>query len=128
MRVHPELLERQKLPPESIGPELWKRRYREINDWERYLTDNGIKVVKLFLNVSKEEQRRRFLRRIDLADHNWKFSVADVARAAVLGRLPARVLGAALAHEHRVGAVARDPGRPEVVRAARRRRGDPPTR
>jgi PPK2 family polyphosphate:nucleotide phosphotransferase len=78
VRVHQELLQRQKLPPGSTGPELWKRRYREINDWERYLTDNGIKVVKLFLNVSKEEQRRRFLRRIDLEDHNWKFSVADV--------------------------------------------------
>jgi PPK2 family polyphosphate:nucleotide phosphotransferase len=78
VRVHQELLERQKLPPGSVGPGIWKRRYREINDWERYLTDNGIKVVKLFLNVSKEEQRRRFLRRIDLADHNWKFSVADV--------------------------------------------------
>jgi PPK2 family polyphosphate:nucleotide phosphotransferase len=78
VRVHQELLERQKLPPKSGGTGIWKRRYREINDWERYLTDNGIKVVKLFLNVSKEEQRRRFLRRIDLADHNWKFSVADV--------------------------------------------------
>ena len=64
--------------PDRPAPGIWKRRYREINDWERYLTDNGIKVVKLFLNVSKEEQRRRFLRRIDLADHNWKFSVADV--------------------------------------------------
>jgi PPK2 family polyphosphate:nucleotide phosphotransferase len=78
VRVHRELLERQKLPPGSIGEGIWKRRYREINDWERYLNDNGIKVVKLFLNVSKEEQRRRFLRRIDLTDHNWKFSVADV--------------------------------------------------
>ncbi len=78
VRVHQELLERQKLPPESRGHGIWERRYREINDWERYLTDNGIKVVKLFLNMSKEKQRQRFLRRIDLADHNWKFSVADV--------------------------------------------------
>ena len=58
---------------------MWKRRYREINDWERYLTDNGFRIVKLFLNVSKEEQRTRLLRRIDLPDHNWKFSTADVA-------------------------------------------------
>ena len=57
---------------------MWKRRYREINDWERYLTDNGFRIVKLFLNLSKEEQRARFLRRIDLPDHNWKFSSADV--------------------------------------------------
>ena len=57
---------------------MWKRRYQEINDWERYLTDNGFRIVKLFLNVSKEEQRTRFLRRLDLPDHNWKFSTADV--------------------------------------------------
>ena len=58
---------------------MWKRRYHEINDWEHYLSDNGIRVVKLFLNLSKEEQRTRLLRRIDLEDHNWKFSAADVA-------------------------------------------------
>jgi PPK2 family polyphosphate:nucleotide phosphotransferase len=78
VRVHKELLERQKLPREARDHGIWKRRYREINDWERYLTDNGIRVVKLFLNLSKEEQRVRFLRRIDLPDHNWKFSSADV--------------------------------------------------
>jgi PPK2 family polyphosphate:nucleotide phosphotransferase len=78
VRVHPELLARQKLPKVRRGPGVWKRRFREINEWERSLTDNGIKVVKLFLNLSKEEQRTRFLRRIDLPDHNWKFSSADV--------------------------------------------------
>lgn len=78
VRVHPALLINQKLPKHSRAPGLWKRRFREINDWERNLTDNGIKVVKLFLNLSKEEQRTRFLRRIDLPDHNWKFSSADV--------------------------------------------------
>ena len=78
VRVHKEVLKRQKLPAGSRGAGIWKRRYREINDWERYLTDNGIRVVKLFLNLSKEEQRTRFLRRIDLSDHNWKFSAADV--------------------------------------------------
>ena len=77
-RVHPENLDREKLPEEAKGRGVWKRRYREINDWERYLTDNGIRVVKLFLNLSKEEQRIRFLRRLDLPDHNWKFSAADV--------------------------------------------------
>jgi PPK2 family polyphosphate:nucleotide phosphotransferase len=78
VRVHPENLDRQHLPGASRRG-VWKRRYREINDWERYLSDNGFRVVKLFLNLSKEEQRRRFLRRIDLPDHNWKFSSADVA-------------------------------------------------
>ncbi len=76
--MHPEILDRQKLPKVARKGEIFKRRYREINDWERYLTDNGIRVVKLFLNLSKEEQRIRFLRRLDLPDHNWKFSSADV--------------------------------------------------
>jgi PPK2 family polyphosphate:nucleotide phosphotransferase len=78
VRVHRELLGRQHLPQIDLDDGIWKRRYRELNDWERYLTENGIKVVKLFLNLSNEEQRRRFLRRIDLPDHNWKFSAADV--------------------------------------------------
>jgi PPK2 family polyphosphate:nucleotide phosphotransferase len=77
VRVHPEILDRQKLPKAAKGKDVWKRRYREINDWERYLTDNGFKIVKLFLNLSKEEQRVRFLRRVDLPDHNWKFSAND---------------------------------------------------
>jgi PPK2 family polyphosphate:nucleotide phosphotransferase len=79
VRVHPENLDRQKLPKAAKKGDVWKRRYREINDWERYLSDNGFRIVKLFLNVSKEEQRARLLRRIDLPDHNWKFSPADVA-------------------------------------------------
>jgi PPK2 family polyphosphate:nucleotide phosphotransferase len=83
VRVHPEILDRQKLPASmKRRREVWQRRYRQINDWERYLTENGIRVVKLFLNLSKEEQRIRFLRRLDLPDHNWKFSAADVAERA----------------------------------------------
>jgi PPK2 family polyphosphate:nucleotide phosphotransferase len=78
VRAHPELLERQKLPPEARGRRIWRQRYRQINDRERYLTDNGIKVIKLFLDLSKEEQRGRFLARIDLADKNWKFSANDL--------------------------------------------------
>jgi PPK2 family polyphosphate:nucleotide phosphotransferase len=77
VRVHPEDLDHEKLPPESEGHDVWQRRFREINDWERYLTDNGIRLVKLFLNVSKEEQRKRFLQRIDRPEKNWKFSEAD---------------------------------------------------
>lgn len=77
VRVHPENLDRQRLPKEAKGPDIWERRYREINDWERYLTDNGFKLVKLFLNLSQEEQRARFLKRIDLPEKNWKFSSAD---------------------------------------------------
>jgi hypothetical protein len=76
--VHPEILQGQQLPPRARGRDVWKKRYRDINAWEQHLTDNGFTVVKLLLNLSKEEQRTRFLRRIDLPDHNWKFSAADV--------------------------------------------------
>jgi PPK2 family polyphosphate:nucleotide phosphotransferase len=79
VRVHPENLDRQRLPHSLRDADIWKRRFREINDWERHLTDNGFRVVKLLLNLSREEQRARLLRRIDLADHNWKFSAADIA-------------------------------------------------
>ncbi|MEA2617163.1 MAG: hypothetical protein QOE72_2946 [Chloroflexota bacterium] len=78
VRVHPELLQRQRLPVDLMGPDIWERRFREINDWERHLTDNGIRLVKVFLNISREEQRRRFLERIDDPRKNWKFSAADV--------------------------------------------------
>jgi PPK2 family polyphosphate:nucleotide phosphotransferase len=77
VRVHPEILDRQHLPKASRKGDIWKRRYREINDWERYVTDQGFRLVKIFLNLSNEEQRRRFLRRVDLPDKNWKFSSAD---------------------------------------------------
>ena len=78
VRVHPELLTPQRLPPAARRGNLWKQRYREINDWERYLVENGIRIVKLFLNLSWEEQRVRFLKRIDFPDKNWKFSASDI--------------------------------------------------
>ncbi len=78
VRVHQENLVRQKLPLETREDHIWKHRYEAINNWERYLVENGFRVVKLFLNLSKEEQRVRFLRRIDLPEHNWKFSSHDV--------------------------------------------------
>jgi len=75
VRVHPEALARQRLP--AVDGSIWDRRFREINDWERHLVDNGITVVKLFLNLSQEEQRIRFLKRIDVPERNWKFTGAD---------------------------------------------------
>jgi PPK2 family polyphosphate:nucleotide phosphotransferase len=78
VRVHPENLLRQQLPAEARDHHVWAHRYDAINNWERYLSDNGFRIVKLFLNLSREEQRVRFLRRIDLPDHNWKFSSHDV--------------------------------------------------
>jgi PPK2 family polyphosphate:nucleotide phosphotransferase len=77
VRVHPAILAGQKLPPKAKGPDVWERRFREMNDWERYLVDNGIRIVKLFLNVSKDEQRQRFIDRIDEPESNWKFSAGD---------------------------------------------------
>ncbi len=76
-RVHPELLAAQRLPPSPKGKALWAQRYRAINDWEQHLAENGTRIVKLFLNVSREEQRQRFLARIDEPHSNWKFSASD---------------------------------------------------
>jgi PPK2 family polyphosphate:nucleotide phosphotransferase len=77
VRVHSKILDGQKLPPHSRKGDIWQRRFREINDWERYLTDQGFRIVKIFLNLGKEEQRRRFLSRIDEPEKNWKFSAND---------------------------------------------------
>ena len=77
-RVHPELLEKQNLPPHTDTEGLWKQRFDEINNFEKYLVDNGIIVLKFFLNVSKDEQKRRFMERLTLSEKNWKFSAADI--------------------------------------------------
>jgi PPK2 family polyphosphate:nucleotide phosphotransferase len=78
LRVHRALLQAQKLPPQRITKDIWNERYRDIRAYERYLTANGIIVRKFFLNVSREEQKRRFLERIDTPEKNWKLSSADV--------------------------------------------------
>jgi PPK2 family polyphosphate:nucleotide phosphotransferase len=78
VRVHPELLHTQRLGKTARRSEMWRRRYREINHWEQYLVDNGIRVVKIFLNLSKKEQAKRFLKRIEEPEKNWKFSPSDV--------------------------------------------------
>jgi PPK2 family polyphosphate:nucleotide phosphotransferase len=77
VRVHPEILERQRLPPELVGRSIWKQRYNEIRNFEQYLTGNGVAIRKFFLHVSRGEQRKRFLERIDDPAKNWKFSAAD---------------------------------------------------
>jgi len=78
VRVHPQLLDSQKLPKELTGKGIWKHRFEQINHFEEYLVQNGIAVLKFFLNISREEQKRRLLARIDTPDKNWKFSAADV--------------------------------------------------
>lgn len=81
-RVHPEILEVQQLPDEHKTKHIWKDRFRQINHFERYLVENGTLVIKFYLHVSKDEQKRRFLERIDNAEKNWKFSLTDVTERA----------------------------------------------
>ncbi len=78
VRVHPQLLENEKLPKSLVTKHIWQERYEDINNLERYATRNGIAVVKFFLHLSKEEQKKRFLERLDTPDKNWKFSASDV--------------------------------------------------
>jgi len=78
VRVHPELFERQKLPKPLVGNDIWKQRFDDICAFERHLARNGTRIVKFFLHVSKEEQRKRFLDRIDQPAKRWKFSMGDV--------------------------------------------------
>ncbi|HUL34757.1 MAG TPA: polyphosphate kinase 2 family protein [Candidatus Eisenbacteria bacterium] len=78
VRVHPEFLEKQNIPKEFRERHLWRKRYEDINAFERYLTRNGIAIRKFFLHISKKEQKRRFLERLDNPEKHWKFSAADV--------------------------------------------------
>ena len=78
VRVHRKLLGRQKLPPGLVTGDIWSQRYEDINAFERYLSRNGTRILKFFLHVSRKEQKKRFLRRLDDPAKNWKFSAADV--------------------------------------------------
>ena len=77
VRVHPELLDKQMIPRQLVTKKIWEQRFEDINNLESYLTRNGVVVRKFFLNISKEEQKQRFLRRLEDPDRNWKFSEAD---------------------------------------------------
>jgi PPK2 family polyphosphate:nucleotide phosphotransferase len=82
VRVHPELLEHANLPPENVDNKLWKRRFKAINNLEEHLTENGTLILKFFLNVSKKEQGRRLLDRLEKPDKNWKYSSNDIKERA----------------------------------------------
>lgn len=82
MRVHPDLLKREKIPQSLIKEKIWEERFADTCGFERYLSHNGIVVCKFFLNVSKVEQRQRFLARLDEPEKNWKFSAADIHERA----------------------------------------------
>jgi len=79
VRVHPEFLAKQKIPRELVTKDIWKQRFEDIRHFERYLSNNGIVVCKFFLHLSKKEQKRRFLERLEIPEKNWKFSAADMA-------------------------------------------------
>jgi PPK2 family polyphosphate:nucleotide phosphotransferase len=85
-RVHPELLKQEKIPPRLVTKNIWRERFEDICAFERYLTRNGTVILKFFLNISKEEQRQRFLDRLDDPSKNWKFSMADVTERALWNR------------------------------------------
>lgn len=82
VRVHPQLLELQNLPPGANGNDIWEKRYEEINNFEKHLVRNGTVILKFFLNVSKEEQKRRLLARVDTPEKQWKVSLRDVEERA----------------------------------------------
>ena len=85
VRVHPEFLEKQTLPPELVTKDIWKERFQDIRSFERYLTRNGVVIRKFFLHVSKGEQKRRFLERLENPEKNWKFSANDIKERAFWG-------------------------------------------
>jgi PPK2 family polyphosphate:nucleotide phosphotransferase len=82
VKVHPELYERQKLPPGKRGKSFWQERYEDINDFERHLSRNGTLILKFFLHISKDEQKKRFLERLETPEKHWKFSASDLAERA----------------------------------------------
>jgi polyphosphate kinase 2 (PPK2 family) len=85
-RVHRELLAKEKLPSRLVTKNIWRERFEDISAFERYLARNGTIVLKFFLNISKEEQRKRFLDRLEQPSKNWKFSMSDVAERALWPR------------------------------------------
>ena len=85
-RVHPELLLQEKIPPRLITGNIWRERFEDITAIERYLSRNGTVILKFFLNISKEEQRKRFLDRLEQPSKNWKFSMSDVTERALWPR------------------------------------------
>src|ERR1700676_4978795 len=89
VRVHPEILAKEKIPPKLVTKNIWGERFEDISAFERYLARNGTVILKFFLNISKEEQRKRFLARLDEPSKNWKFSMADIAERALWGKYQA---------------------------------------
>ena len=132
VRVHPEILEHQKLPPGDRGDKFWKARFDDINRFERHLARNGTLVLKFFLHVSKKEQKKRFLERLEHRGQELEVFRCRLEGARVLGRLPEGLRRRHPAHQHPVGAVVGDSGRSQVGHARAgglgRHAGDPRAR
>jgi len=109
-RVHPEILQAEQLPPGPRGRAFWRQRYHSINELEKHLHRNGTQVIKFFLHLSKEEQRKRFLARIDDPDKNWKLSPADLEERGALAQLPQGLRGLPERHQFQRGTVVRRAG------------------
>ncbi len=125
VKVHPEMLAHEKLPPSLVTNDIWNERYEDIASFERYLTRNGVRILKFFLHVSKEEQKRRFLERLDEPEKNWKFQSGDVAERAHWDEYHAAYEEAIRNTASKARAVVRRSGRQQVVHAPRRvERGD----
>jgi hypothetical protein len=121
-RVHSSVLEHEDLPPGSIAsPDLWKDRFEDVNAFERHMSRNGTVILKFFLHLSNDEQRKRLLKRIDTPDKNWKLSASDVHERKFWNNYQ-RAYEEMLEHTSTdVGAVVCRPRRPQVVHARSRR-------
>jgi hypothetical protein len=124
VRVHPEILHKQQLPQELLGKKLWDQRLEAIAAFERHLARQGTVVLKFFLNLSREEQKRRFLDRLNEPDKHWKFSINDMAERATLGRIPGCLPAGDRRDSRARRALVRRACGPQVVHPIDRRRRD----
>ena len=120
VRVHPEILARQKLPPELVTKDIWEKRFKDIRAFERYLARNGTLVLKFFLHVSKEEQRKRFLDRLEEPGKSWKFAMGDVEERKLWDKYMHAYEDMIRNTSRERGALVRGAGRQQMVHAARR--------
>ena len=123
VRVHPEILAKEKIPPRLVTRNIWRERFEDISAFERYLARNGTVILKFFLNVSKQEQRERFLDRLDEPAKNWKFSMADISERALWDKYQAAYQEMVRHTSSSAGAVVCGAGRPQMVRAGGDRLG-----
>ena len=124
VRVHQELLKAQKLPPKLVGKGIWDERLADIARFEDYLTRQGVVILKFFLNLSKKEQKKRFLERLDKPEKNWKFSAADIRERGYWDDYMHAYEEAIQTTATKEAALVRRAGRQQVVQPPRRRRGD----